>query len=257
MKWPSRLVLVRHDVSTYNTLSGKKSQDPEYRQFLTEYKADPESLVTRALAEMLAKRWNLGVGDHDTPLVDQEGWNAQAVGAALRARGEPLPNVIFVSPYERTRDTLAGLKKGWPELEGVDVYEEERIREQEHGLSLLYNDWKIYCALHPEQRRLREIEGRYWYRFEQGENVPDVRARNRDFLGALVRDFSEQSVFVVSHHLNILAARANLERWGAKEFLAMDHKEKPINCGVTTYEGQSELGRNGRLVLVAYNEKLY
>jgi hypothetical protein len=57
--------------------------------------------------------------------------------------------------------------------------------------------------------------------------------------------------------LNILAARANLERWGAKEFLAMDHKEKPINCGVTTYEGQSELGRNGRLVLVAYNEKLY
>ncbi len=256
MKWPEELILVRHDVSAYNVLKGKKVQDPEYRQFLKEYEADPESNIARELAIALTKRWRLGTGDHDTHLVDKESQNAEKVGRALRELHE-VPHVVFASPYERAQDTFAGLVRGWPELADVKRYDDERIREQEHGLSLLYNDWKLFCAIYPEQRRLREIEGNYWYRFPQGENVPDVRLRNRLFTDTIIRDFATKRVLAVTHHLNILAIRANFERWGAEQFLAADRKEKPINCGVTVYEGKPDLGTNGRLILKYYNKKYY
>ncbi len=39
--------------------------------------------------------------------------------------------------------------------------------------------------------------------------------------------------------------------------MRIDNEEKPINCGVTVYEGHPELGSDGKLVLKEYNEKLY
>lgn len=103
----------------------------------------------------------------------------------------PVPNAIFVSPYDRTLETLRRMTLGWPELIEVRKIEEERITEQDHGLSLLYSDWRVFSVLHPEQRQLRSIQGSYWYRYPQGENVPDVRERLRSWRGALIRDFSE------------------------------------------------------------------
>ena len=34
----------------------------------------------------------------------------------------------------------------------VKIIEDERIREQEHGLSSIYNDWRVFFTLHPEQK---------------------------------------------------------------------------------------------------------
>ena len=64
-------------------------------------------------------------------------------------------------------------------------------------------------------------------------------------------------MLAITHHLNILATRANLERLNAEQFETVDEKEKPINCGVTIYRGHSKKGTNGKLVLEAYNEKLF
>lgn len=84
-----------------------------------------------------------------------------------------------------------------------------------------------------------------------------VRERNRSFMTTLTRDFATMTVLVVTHHLNILAIRANLERFGEKRFIELDEKEKPINCGVTTYRGYPNEGQNGRLRLESYNRNLY
>jgi hypothetical protein len=61
----------------------------------------------------------------------------------------------------------------------------------------------------------------------------------------------------VTHHLSILALRANLERFGAPEFQRLDNEEKPINCGVTIYRGNPNAGEDGHLELDRYNQKLY
>lgn len=134
---------------------------------------------------------------------------------------------------------------------------DERIREQEHGLSILYNDWRVFQTLHPEQKLLREQEGRYWYRYPQGENVADVRLRTHNWMGTLIRDFAEKKVLVVTHHLTILSLRANFERLDENGFLHLDEHEAPINCGVTVYRGNPNKGTNGKLELEAYNQKFY
>lgn len=245
---------MRHDVSAYNVLKDQKRKDPMYQLFIEEFNKDFLSQMTKKLAEEVWKKFRLSTGDHDTPLIDSESSMAKKVGSELRLNGTELPDIIFISPYKRTWATFEGLKRGWPELSDIKWLEEERIREMEHGFSLIYNDRKIFEALNPEQKMLREIEGPYWYKYPQGENVPRVRERNRSWLKTLTREFSGKKILAISHHLNILATRANLERWSSEDFIAVDEKEKPINCGLTRYDGHPELGSNGQFKLTYYNK---
>jgi broad specificity phosphatase PhoE len=254
MKWPDTLILIRHDTSAYNNLKVKKTGDPIYEEFIKEYEKDSTSEIAKKLAVVIKEKFSLGTGDADTPLADEEGQKAYETGLNLRKEGTPIPDVIFVSPYKRTRLTFEHLKRGWPELANVKVYEDERVREQEHGLSVIYSDYRVFNILHPEQKKLYDLEGPYWYRFPQGENIPDVRTRNRSWMTSLTRDFAEKKVMVITHHLNILALRANLERMGADEFMDLDNNDKPINCGVTLYKGYPELGKEGHIKLEFYNK---
>lgn len=256
MKWPDYLAMIRHDVSVYNVLKSEKMNDPLYREFLLCFDEDYTSHRTVELAEALRHKFSLTMSDQDTPLVDSESKNAEIVGSKLKNNLE-LPDIIFVSPYKRTWGTFEGLKRGWPELENVEFFKEERIREQEHGLVLLCNDLKIFQALHPEQKKLRDMEGPYRYQYPQGENVPMVRERNRSWIGTVSREFRGKKVLAISHHLNILATMAQLERWDAEKFIQVDTEEKPINCGVTLYKGHPELGEEGKLVLEYYNKKFF
>jgi broad specificity phosphatase PhoE len=259
MKWPDYLALIRHDTSEYNLLRDKKRGDPLYKEFLAAFKANPESPTTRALAQLVADKYSLGVSDADTPLADKEGQRAFATGKGLEEMflEEGPPDIIFVSPYHRTLETLRHIKRGWPALNHVKTYHEERIREQEHGLSLLYNDWRVFHALHPEQRRLRELLGPYWYQYPQGESVPMVRERNRSWMTTLTRDFAEKRVLAVTHHLNILAIRANLERWEPIQFIRIDEHDKPANCSLTLYRGMPDEGEDGHFKLELYNKRLH
>jgi broad specificity phosphatase PhoE len=134
---------------------------------------------------------------------------------------------------------------------------EDRIREQEHGLSLLYSDWRVFQTFHPEQRELYELLGPYWYQYPQGESTSMVRDRVRLFTNMLVREYSGKVVYLVSHHLTKLCIRANYERLTPEQFIDLDNHQKPINGGVTIYKGNPEVGTDGKLELIEYNKKLY
>jgi broad specificity phosphatase PhoE len=242
-------------VSAYNILKSQKAEDPLYMAFVKAFEEDFRSTETKALAIKVREKYALGFGDANTPLIDGGGDKSFQVGKALSAG--PTPDVIFVSPFKRTMLTLEHMTRGWPELGSVKTYRDERVREQEHGEALLYSDWRVFYAHHPEQKELHDLVGAYWYRYPGGESVSDVRERGRSFMTTLTRDCVGKNVLVVTHHLNILALRANLERFDEKEFLRIDNEEKPINCGVTVYTGRPDLGDNGKLVLSSYNQKLY
>jgi len=259
MKWPNTLTVVRHGQSAYNELKGLKETDPLYAEFKTAYnrrKKDPET--AKHLAQQLLREGTLilGCGDHDTPLTSVGEQQAEITGSCLSELIE-LPDVIFVSPYLRTHQTLGKMAVSWPELANVKTVEDERIREQEHGLALLYNDWRIFNIMHPEQEDLRDLQGAYWYRYPQGENVPDVRMRDRSMLGTYTRDYADKNIMVVGHHLSILSLRADLERLDAAGFMDLDENHKPVNCGVTIYRGNPGAGQDGHLELDIYNQQLY
>jgi 2,3-bisphosphoglycerate-dependent phosphoglycerate mutase len=258
MKWPRTLAVVRHGESQYNALKKLKAEDPLYSEFKRAYnrrKKDPDRAKQLAIELLDSGSFAVSAGDHDTPLTDEGNRQAEATGAKLSHAIEE-PDVVFVSPYLRAHQTLRCFTRAWPTLSRAAIVEEERLREQEHGLALLYNDWRMFQIMHPEQEALRTKQGPYWYRYPQGENVPDVRERLRSWLGTITRDYRGKSVLAITHHLAILGLRANLERLDAVQFTHLDEQEKPVNCGVTVYRGDSEIGDEGKLLIDMYNRAL-
>lgn len=256
MKWPNEVVLIRHGQSAYNILRSQKSRDPTYYEFVQAYKKDFQSLEAKKLAGIIWKKYRLSMGDAETPLTARGIEQAHRLGINLKTQ-ITTPDIIFVSPYLRTMETLTHIMGGWPELSFSPLQIEKRIREQEHGLSLLYNDWRVFHVFHPEQKALYDLLGPYWYRYPQGESVADTEDRNRMMIDKMIRDYPEKNVLFITHHLTILSFRSLMERLTPKQFIELDEKEKPINCGVTIYKGNPMIGEDGKLELVCYNKKLF
>ena len=182
---------------------------------------------------------------------------AKKIGARLK--GEmTIPDAVITSPSPRTKDTFEWMKKGWPELAGVEeVCHDERIREQGHGLISVYSDLKVMFAIHREQRQLCDAEGQYFYKFPGGEDMPDVNLRVGLFLRDVDERFAGKRVMIISHFRTILSLRAMLEHLSPEDFNEITTHDGPINCGVTRYERESVQNEDGKLVLARYNEKLY
>ncbi len=264
MKWPNSLTFIRHGESHYNFLKLQKSNDADYLKFREIFDrdfaiAEDENWPSEELKTLARKIWQktkLAVSDYDTPLTKNGFDQARKTGQEL-SKVALIPDVIYVSPYLRTRQTLDAIKQGWPGLADIKTVSEERVREQEHGVATVFNDWRVHYVLEPLQGLLYKLEGDYEYRFSNGENKADVRDRVRSFLSTLIRERAGQNVFVVSHHLTLLCLRANLERWDREQFMETDKFNKPINCGVTVYRGNTDFGSDGKLVMDIYNKKLY
>ena len=255
MKWPNSITLVRHGESAYNALRAKKDESLTYLAFKESFAKNPQSEDTKRRAKEIHSLFALDVSDYGTPLTDEGRAQALATGKKI-GKHIPAPDVILCSPYLRTRDTLTGIGEGC----GIDVSKavmDDRIREQEHGLSLLYNDKRLFQTFHPEQKALMELLGSYWYQYPQGESVAMVRDRIRLLTDTIIREYAGKNVLIITHHLTILSIRANLERLSPEQFLELDRKEKPVNCGVTMYKGNPNLGKDGKLELAFYNKQLY
>jgi broad specificity phosphatase PhoE len=256
MKYPETLSFIRHDISAYNVLNAKKDASPVYREFKKAYDKDPDSDESHRLAIEVKEQFLFPYTDRNTPLAEGSGIQAEIMGQNLKKRID-LPDVIFVSPYKRTIDTLEMMTKGWSELGKVKTIIDERIIEKDYGLFSLYNDWRIFNVLYPDQRDSYKMQGSFWHRFPQGENIPDVIKRLCSFVDTLNNYHPEENVLAVTHHLSILALRSIIEGFSEKDFLRLNNEEKPINAGVTIYRGKPNEGTDGRLVLDVYNAKFY
>jgi len=256
MKWPSSITLVRHGESDYNRRRRLKDKDERYKLFKRAFNKNSESTGCRALAEEMHAKYAVGVSDYETELTADGRIQAAKTGTNGK-RVLPKPDVVFISPYRRTVDTFDGMRNEWPELCRSKLVYEDRLREQEHGLALLYGDWRIFHVFHPEQRALRRLLGPYWYQFPQGESVSQVRDRYRSLISTLIREWAGMHVMLVTHHLTILSARGIHERLRPEEFIWLDEYEKPINCGVTLYRGDPNAGKDGKLELEFYNRCLW
>ena len=256
LKWPKSITLVRHGQSAYNILRVRKDRDADYFEFKKEYETDYQSHKAKLLAIKMQAKYSLGVSDEKTPLTPEGEIQARETGRGL-SKKIALPDVVIVSPYLRTMQTLNFMQEGWLELKKVKVVLDERIIEQDHGRSLLYNDWRIMHILFPEEKKLYDLVGLFHYRFPNGESILNVKDRCREEISMLIREYSNKNVLLVTHHLTILSFRAILERLSPEEFIKLDKFERPSNCGVTQYIGNPNFGKNGHLELKSYNKVFY
>lgn len=245
------LTLLRHAESEYNQFKMKWETSELYQKFLSAYKADWQSDMTKDLAIQVALKFSSFNTDHSTDITDK-GRQIAKNAAQLLSKAIKTPDVVVVSPYLRTQSTWEVIREEWPQVQKAKVITDELIREQEFGLRLLYGDWRAMQVCHPEQRSLYRLQGPYWYRHPQGENIPDVRARVRQWMDSALREYAGKRVLVITHHVTILSFIANIEHLTAESFNDMYKTLRPDHCAITQYQ----IKQDGKYKQIYLNKEL-
>ncbi len=252
MKNPETLSFVRHAESTWNRFKTEKKNTPLYHEFEREYEKDWESERTKALALEVHTLYSHGAADPDSHIVPPD--KAAINLAAQIKKVVPFPDVIYVSPMIRTKESFDLIKSVWPEISNVQVVSEPRIVEQSYGLAGGFFDTKVFNVLNPEEKQKRKKTGRFAYRFPMGESVLDVVARVTSFMRSELPKFVGKNVLAVSHHIVMLSSRIAIHQLSEDEFLYLEKKDKPQNLKITAYRHQDGLG-DFDLKLTKYNSE--
>ena len=160
------------------------------------------------------------VPDHRLSLTETGFEQARQTGAVLRTLLDGDSVEAYVSPYRRSRQTLAALDLPVAER---DVRVEPRLREQ---------DWANFQdpADIAEQKALRDRYGHFYYRFTHGESGADVYDRVSTFLESMFRNFATpaapRNVVIVTHGLTMRLFCMRWFHWSVDYFESL---ENPAN----------------------------
>jgi len=224
--WPASILLARHGESAGN--------------------------VARDAAEASGGlRIDIDQRDMDVGLSELGQQQAKALGAWIADRGEEAPTVALASPYRRACHTAelaieaAGLD--------IEVVQDERLREREFGVLDRLTRAGIEKEF-PEEAAARTYLGKFYHRPSGGESWADVGLRVRSVLDSVTREHAEERVLIVAHQVVILMFRYVIEHLTEQDVLAIARGEEIVNCGVTTFAFDPDIGRNGGMRLKRYNE---
>lgn len=194
---PDRIFIVRHGQSVGNANKSVYKETPDYALTLT-----PKG--------------------HE---------QAEGAGLAIKTYIEPDQSIQFyVSPFWRTRQTYAGIRKAFP-IPDPDLYryyEDPRLREQEWGQNM---DTRGDTGFIEKIEEYRDSYGHFYYRFRDGgESCADVFDRVSDFMGTLFRDFEKKefprNVVIVTHGMTM---RLFLMRWFHSSVEEFESWGNPLN----------------------------
>lgn len=222
--WPASLWVVRHGES-----AGNVARDA----------AEAEGL----------ERLDLSHRDVDVPLSDLGVRQARALGRWIAEQpAEDQPTVLWTSPYVRAQQTADHAL----EAAGLEVPRvvDERLREREFGVLDGLTRHGI-TAQFPEESERRAAVGKFYHRPPGGESWTDVLQRLRAVLDDIRTDAQGERVLVMAHQVVVLLTRYVLEGMDEHQVLALDKEAEVINCSVTSYRYDKEVGR---LALHRYNE---
>lgn len=190
---PKRIILIRHGESEGNVNDSAYTTTPDWRVPLTDLGREQASNVGKDLHRLVGN-------------------------------GEMLS--FYCSPYKRTRDTVAEIRKPFNPKQIMSIREEPRISEQQFGNFQNVNNIR-------QAKRQRHEFGRFYYRFKDGEAGLDVYSRVSSFIATLMRewqhyqkvgcDLNNVNVVVVTHGLCL---RLFLMRWyqmGVEDFEATEN----------------------------------
>lgn len=204
---PRELVAVRHGQSTANA-------------------AFALAEASGALSVPITER------DADLPLTDLG--RAQAAAAGRRLSCSP-PELVYCSPYLRTRETLAVLLEAATPGAAPEVRYDERLRDRETGAFEMQTTAALRLR-HPEEMARRAHVGPFYYRPPGGENFPDVALRLRSVLREALPDAAGRRLLIVCHDSTVLMLRLIIDGLEEQELNAVVDAGGVIgNCSVTRW----------------------
>jgi len=153
-------------------------------------------------------------------------------------------DVVFVSPYLRTRQTAALIKRYIP---CSKIIVDKRIRERSKGKLELLTRYGVRVRFPGEYKRMLK-DGTYRYRPPGGENFSDVKNRIDNFM----RDARlNRNVLVITHGADIACIMDYLEYFSIAKLLQVNFDVRLSS--VTCYSR----GKKGGLKRRFYNKIYY
>lgn len=188
LKWaalPERIVLLRHGESEGN--------------------ADPSVYARK--------------GDSLLELTDRGLQQARDAGSRLRDLVQEGSVSIYMSPYERTHQTLLGLYEGgFPEEQVKVLRVDPRIREKEFG------NFQTPGTI-PTLRAEEKLVGPFYYRMNNAESFADVLVRVGRFWDMLMSSRSDarstETCLLVAHGLTIRLLLMKIFDWSSDTYEAV------------------------------------
>ncbi|PON62926.1 Histidine phosphatase [Parasponia andersonii] len=196
---PRRIILVRHGESEGNI------DESVYTRT-----ADPKiSLTKKGVAQAVE------CGDSIREMIERDGFPDWKV-------------YFYVSPYRRTRETLRGLGRAFERSRIAGIREEPRLREQDFGNFQDREKMRF-------EKTLRNLYGRFFFRFPNGESAADVYDRITGFRETLRSDIEVgrfqppgernpgMNLVIVSHGLTLRVFLMRWYKWTVKQFEGLNN----------------------------------
>jgi broad specificity phosphatase PhoE len=229
LRWPARLWIVRHGES-----AGNVARDEAHASG--------------------AERITLSGRDVDIVLSARGEAQARALGAWFaQGSAEDRPEALLASPYLRAQETARLFRAAGGADADEPICVDERLREKEFGVLDGLTTSGV-AAVFPDQAEFRRLLGKFYHRPPGGESWCDVIFRLRSVMDTIALHYAGQRVMIVAHQVVVLCLRYVIEKMSEEQILAIDAAGDVANCSVTEYRLDPDLGRDGGLALVRYNE---
>ncbi len=280
------ITFVRHLESKYNEYKELIKSNPDYKEFMTTQNIDRK----KELVQVLLKDFFEQVGiDYETKI--SSNWKQEWVNLSklysqlIQQNPEVFPDIIYVSPYVRTRETLNYMLNGvdWLDIDldkltdeeklqdlivwsfqwkDIVIKVDERIRERDHGSNVapsfirdFYDAEKwFHDLLTPLQReKIYYYTSPAWW-----ESQVQTNARAKEFLLRNYEKKKFKNILCVSHHLEILWSIQSISWWSFETFYKLNELRRPANGSFTMLSQipQTEIWQENKFRISAYNLSL-
>lgn len=159
---------------------------------------------------------------------------------------------MLSSPYVRAVETAKLFRAAGGCAADERICLDERLREKEFGILDGLTTAGV-AQLQPEQAAFRQLLGKFYHRPPGGESWVDVIFRLRALMDTVSLHYGGRNVMIFAHQVVVLCLRYVIENLSEQEVLAIDHEGDVANCSITEYRFDPAAGRDGGLVLAAYN----
>lgn len=179
------------------------------------------------------------VADHAIPLSELGVEQARQAGEFLKERLRSLTAMdlvrVWVSPYQRTRETANLISQSLTGAATFDVREHVNLVEQQFGLFDGIPDEELpirFPEEHAHYTKCEQFEGRFWARMPLGESRFDVALRVHQAFGTFHRDAEKhgiENIVVVCHGVTV---RAFVMQWLHLPVEWFEKEPNPKNCSI-------------------------